>query len=244
MPQQSYVETIETLCTPSFLNTLEVQYKKLVSDQITILNGRQSNDSNLVESEVELREISKNDSNWVTVAAALYHLLGKQKNDSKRITVAHRLHRRNIFNHLDTADDIGYYAGDIPISLESQLCSDIKKVGESLLTAKSEMVMGGVGYEILANQGKMKSATELTRIRLNFQPFSLLQDSKSILVEEIDTSLISPAAHKRPYDLDCIVRKIDRQKTEFIVRYNQNQYEKSIIQSFVNDWVNLISQSV
>ncbi len=158
----------------------------------------------------------------------LYQYLGKWTNHKKPVIV-HRLHRRNMGLKEQYHDVIGWFAGNVPLSLnvEQPLCEQIL----SFQKQRREMPMDGVTYEILSNQGLLPSAEEVGPITLNYQPESFASKG---LNQEIH--LFESPAHDRLHLLNVIMNvKGDRLKV--IVRYSNNFHNRSTIEKFVQQWM-------
>ncbi|HDN26375.1 MAG TPA: SDR family NAD(P)-dependent oxidoreductase, partial [Thioploca sp.] len=158
----------------------------------------------------------------------LYQYLGKWTNHKKPVIV-HRLHRRNMGLKEQYHDVIGWFAGNVPLSLnvEQPLCEQIL----SFQKQRREMPMDGVTYEILSNQGLLPSAEEVGPITLNYQPESFASKG---LNQEIN--LFESPAHDRLHLLNVIMNvKGDRLKV--IVRYSNNFHNPSTIEKFVQQWM-------
>ena len=247
VPQDEYLRTIQMYRIPSFIRKFKDYWKKMENVDTTFLPGKVDTRSNIYKDEVEYRVevplnlLVKNSGvkidqlNWESIAAVLYYILA-HRSKCRKITIAHRFHRRDLSSHFNMADDVGYYAGDIPITLDSAICNDTTAARENLVRVRSEMMLGGVEYELLSNLEEIKPSHEATKVRLNYQPLSLFMNNNSIHLLSIDTFLYEPDDHMRPYDLDCIIRQ-NKERLLFIICYNKNHYTEDLVQSFVGDWI-------
>ena len=245
LANERYRALLQLYRTPSFIDRFCAYWQRAENSPATLVAGKKACASNRYRDEVEYREVvslSKRGGrlaadrlNWEGVAAALYAALA-QTSKHKELTVSHRLHRRDLAGHSKMADDVGYYAGDVPITLEAAICADANAVGHRLRGIRADMILGGAEYELLANLQQIKPVHELTTLRLNYQPPSLFGNNGSIRVVDADTFLYQPDDHTRLYELDCIVRQ-GPEDLVFIIRYNKQQYAPDRIQSFVRDWL-------
>jgi len=252
--QKNYMDIISMYNIPSYIKKLKSYWKRAENSETTFLPGKKEWPSNNYCDELEYRNIipinnviSTNAPNlekiaWNDVAAALYAQF-TEKNTAEKITIAHRFHRRYLSGHSEMVDDVGYYAGDIPMTLNSKICNNAKIAGEHLSHIRSEITLGGVEYEILSNLGEVRPAYELTKVRLNYQPLPPFFSDDAIHVKKINTFLYEPGNKARLYDLDCIVRQ-DLENIVFIVRYNKNNYLDKAIKSFVNDWIQTLTENL
>jgi polyketide synthase PksM len=248
--QKAYQELLTMQLTPSFLDRLTRQWKATEARPVSILSGKREHAFNFCKDEAEYRfKVKRNSTfssevdvlHWERVAASLYQVVAMKTNDLQ-VTVAHRFHRRNLFEKFKMLDDIGYYAGDVPFSLSTEDCLRPEKAQKALREQRAALVFGGVHYEVLANKGLLAPVSEVTKIRLNFQPFSIVEQNSSIRIHEMNTSLYEPGDHERLYDLDCIVRNTGENELLFIIRYNKKHYSEKTIQSFVADWAESLTK--
>jgi acyl carrier protein len=170
------------------------------------------------------------------VAVGLYQYLATWTNH-KMPVITHRLHRRNMDLKEQYTEVAGWFAGDIPLSLNVE-----QAVSEQILSFQKqirELPMGGVTYEILSNQGLLPQAYEVGPIRLNYQPASLMPFLKSV---DLESHLFESATHDRLYLLDIIMR-VNKEHFKVILRYSKNVHNHKTIEKFVQEWL-LITKGV
>jgi len=164
------------------------------------------------------------------IAVALYQYVATWTHH-KRPVIVHRLHRRNMDLKQQYTEVAGWFAGDIPLSLNVE-----QSVSDQILSFQQQMracPMGGVTYEILSNQALLPKAHEVGSIRLNYQPTSLMPLSKDVALQ---SHLFESATHDRLYLLDIIIRT---NKTHFkvIVRYSKHIHDHQSIEKLVKQWL-------
>ena len=163
------------------------------------------------------------------IAVALYRQLGVWTETSNPV-LAHRLHRRNLDCKRQYAGVVGWFAGDVPVSL------DLTKPLEGQLAEFQAQIkalpMGGLTYEVLSNQGRLPRAHAVGAVRLNYQPMHLMPELDGV---ELEYRLFEPPPHECAYLLDIIARTGDRD-LQIIVRYSKEIYREETIRAFVDGW--------
>ncbi len=187
------------------------------------------------------KELPSNAMRWDNVAGALYTCLFSITG-SQTLSISHRMHRRNVFDNTVIIEDIGNFAGDVPITMSKKTIGNRAAVNKTLLRSKRDMHAGGTTYEVLVLDGKLKPAHEVASIRLNYQPL-WGKEWGTVKVLETHTSLYEPDNHARMYEVDCIVRQMDERRWKCIVRYNHKQYSEEQIADFVAKWTLEIFES-
>jgi FkbH-like protein len=167
------------------------------------------------------------------IVVGLYQCLATWTNH-KMPVITHRLHRRNMDLQEQYTEVVGWFAGDIPLSLNVE-----QAVSEQIVNLQKqlrEVPMGGVTYEILTNQGLLPPAYEVGPIRLNYQPVSLMPLLKNV---ELASHLFESPTHDRLYWLDIVMR-VNQAHFQVILRYSKNLHNQNTIEKLVQEWLLLI----
>jgi len=161
----------------------------------------------------------------------LYRYLAKWTGN-KNPVAAFRLHRRNIGQQNDYLDVAGRFAGEIPLrlSLESEVSEQVGLFQNLFRKIPS----GGLTYEILAYQGLLPVARNVSPIVVNYQPYSMSSLPQDIL-DTLKVRQFESSEHDRFYQIDLIVRE-NKDQIVIIAKYSRNQFEDSTIENIVHEW--------
>ena len=165
------------------------------------------------------------------LALALYQYLQKWTGHRQPL-VSHRLHRRMLGLNGSFQKVVGSFAGDIPLSFSPSTEDPILSQVREFQQVFKGIPRGGIGYELLVNQGTLPLVHTVCPIRLNYQRLDLFS-----LSVKSDTYLYQSPTHDRGYLLDLIVR-LKSKEIEVVVRYSKNRHKLSTVKQLVRGCIN------
>jgi hypothetical protein len=246
LDRNAYLRLLALYRVPSMMERMASDYAVEASTQPVSLRGGRPLARDVQQDERELRrDISWEELgadagklDWESVALALYRVLARDATGP--VTIAHRLHRRNLLGNLRLVDDVGFYAGDVPIALKCAAIADAASARAQLRGRRRALLLGGVEYELLAQSGRLPTSDRCCRVRLNYQPFAPLLPSEFSL-QSLESTLFAPPAHVRLYEIDVIVRQQLNVLT-LLIRYNKQAYEEQFVQGCAREWLAALQQ--
>ncbi|GAX60235.1 polyketide synthase/nonribosomal peptide synthetase [Candidatus Scalindua japonica] len=166
------------------------------------------------------------------LSVGLYHCLSKWSKQ-KKLVITHRLHRRDTGLNGQYHNAMGWFAGDVPISLAFEQETSVRGLIQDFKEKYRQIPMGGVTYEILSNQGLLPYAHEIGPVRLNYQP-----EINTSNIKNVETHIFESPGHDRLYLLDLIVR-MRKDHLVLIARYSRNKYRHITIKKLVSEWMQM-----
>lgn len=167
-------------------------------------------------------------------AAALYRTIAEWTG-SADIVIAHRFHGRRL-QAKPTADPIGCFAIDAPIRLKVGTDSEDLQFRETL----AGLPASGLTYLPLVQRGALPRVRELTSLRLNYQPWPILDHGPSCDVLSIAVRPTLAPDQPRDFPIDCILRALPGGAWTLIVRYSDLLHHESTIARLTQRWRELI----
>jgi acyl transferase domain-containing protein/acyl carrier protein len=150
--------------------------------------------------------------------------------------IVHRLHRRRASPANRFESTLGWLAGDAPLRL---LSHGGEQVATDIANCKNlwqKLPAGGTGYEVLALQGRLPPAHEVSPLRFNYQPLSELRTQH----EHFDYELWEPPAQRRLWLLDWVVRDFGGH-LELRLRYADDCFSGHSIEGLAERWEQCVS---
>ncbi len=168
---------------------------------------------------------------FTCLSVGLYRYLAEWTEDKEPI-VNHRLHRRNLNLDKDYSDASGWFAGDVPLPLSIKSDFSGAEQIKRFRHMYNEIPMGGVTFEMMALDGRLPFTHEISPIRFNYQPASVM----SKVDIDVETTLLQAPGHDRLYLIDLIVRN-KKNSLLIIARYSKNYHKLGTIKKFLNGWI-------
>ncbi len=167
-------------------------------------------------------------------AAALYRAVAEWTG-SADVVLAHRFHGRRL--QAKPADDpIGCFALDVPIRLKADTEAGVAQFRETF----ARLPASGITYLPLVLSGSLPPVRGLTGIRLNYQPWPILDHGPSCEVLSVAVRPTLAQDQPRDFAVDFIVRALPGGAWTLIVRYSELLHHESTIVRLAQRWRELI----
>ncbi len=178
-------------------------------------------------------EAARPSYNFHPITMALYHTIGELDNTSEPVLV-HRFDRRKLTKKYNFADQLGWIAGDAPISVN--LASSKDEAVKELKQKLNDHPLKGTSYDWLYLQDELPALHAAFPVRLNYYPMRDVNVLTGAEFTDVEITLHQDESAQRDYMIDFIVRDY-KSHCIIYVRYSSAIISQQEITSLLNKWM-------